>query len=177
MSILNQIEDNVLTDLRLDETNDEVLGKKASKLIQAIGKNTSIESIHFNGEYLGCLRSGTRTELIELIGGLPNLVEVHMSKSLLMASALTAMIAKAKQLRVLKLTEICIQGENEDISATELALLAHPSLKEFEMEGCMASAFQEVSLDKLEKAGSKQTTVVPGERKPSNIRQVSNPVA
>ena len=69
-----------------------------------------------------------------------NLIELHMSQSLLMAETLTKLIVKAQKLRIIKLKEISIQGNNEDISACELAIVAHPALKEFNMDKCMPAS-------------------------------------
>jgi hypothetical protein len=177
MSLLNQIEDNAITNLRLEDTDEEMIDNIRA-LIGALEKNTSIESIRFNGEFLGCLRGDTRCELIELIGGIPTLQEVHMSHSLLMVKVLTNMISKAKQLRVLKMANIVFQGVAEDISACELALVTHSCLKEFGMKECSAAAVGDISLEKLEKAGKKLSMVTTsGGSSPENIRQVGAVVA
>jgi hypothetical protein len=153
MSLLDQIQDNAITNLRLKDTDDEMIDR-VYKLVDAISRNTSIESIHFEGEYLGCLRGDARSELIEMIGKLPNLHEVHMGQSLLEISGATKMLMRAKKLRVLKLKSMVLQGVEEDFTACETALYAHMVLKEFEMVDCDA-AVDTVSLDSLEMAGKK----------------------
>jgi hypothetical protein len=178
MSLLNQIEDNVITDLRLNDTEDEIIDH-VRILLDALKKNTSIESIHFQGEFLGCIRGDKRNELVELIGGLPNLQEVQMNSSLLMVKVLTTVISKAKQLRVLKRNGIVFQGVDEDMSSCELALMTHPCLKEFDLHDCSTAAVSnDVSLDKLEKAGKKLSTVTASAGgSPQSINQVGAVVA
>ena len=174
MSLINQIEDNVITDLYLDDKSEDLIDD-VRQVMNAIGKNTSIEKVTFDG-YLGCVRGDQRRELVELIGCLPKLDEVHISQTLLVATALTKMITKARSLRILKLTKVVFQGVDEEISSCELALMAHNSLKEFEMSECSAAAAKEIAIEKLEKAGKKISTVTSETGSPKHT-QVSATVA
>ena len=180
MNILDQINDNAITDVRLNDTEHKKLwkGNGVEQLIEALSKNTSIESIRFEGEFLGCVRSEPRKTLIETIGKLPNLHEVHMNESLLDISAMTKMIISAKNLRILKLNAIVFQGAKEGIPDCVVALHAHMSMKEFEMKDCLATD-SSISLQPLELAAKKVTTVGKASTAPTSSIQVkrTTPVA
>ena len=100
-----------------------------------------------------------------------------MGQSLLTAKGLATMVTKAKSLRILKLENVVFQGVEDDISSLELALLAHNSLKEFDLNDCSAAAVQDAALDKLEKAGKKINTVTSDAGAPTDVRRVSATVA
>ena len=165
MSLFDQIQDNAITNLRLNDTDEEMIDR-ATRLIDVISRNTSIETIHFDGEYLGCLRGDARSELIEMIGQLPNLHEVHMGHSCLHITGITQMLLGAKTLRVLKLDDMVLQGIEEDFQACETALYAHMSLKEFDLVDCNA-AVEGVSVESLELAGKKVSAKAKGKGSPT----------
>jgi hypothetical protein len=174
MSLIRQIEDNVVTDLRLSDTDDAILDN-IPQFLNALEKNTTIELIFFDGEFFGCLRGDKRRDLLEVLGKIPSLQEVHMNNSLLMVSDCTDMITKAKRLRVLKLHALTLQGVQDDISACALAVCQHAYLKDFELQDC-SPAVDSVSLEKLEMAGKKISALAAG-GSPERMLQVGATVA
>jgi hypothetical protein len=152
--IIQQIQDNAIVNLRIND-GDEYLIDHVYNLIDALSKNTSVETIQFQGEYLGCVRSDARSELVQMVSKLPNLNEVHMNNSLVLISDITKMLSCAKALRVLKINGVVLQGVAMDFAACEIALYQHILLKEFEMLDC-TPAVREISLESLEMAGKKQ---------------------
>jgi hypothetical protein len=55
MSLVSQIEDNVVTDLRLSDTDHAILDN-IPQFLNSLEKNTTIESMFFDGKFFGCLR-------------------------------------------------------------------------------------------------------------------------
>jgi hypothetical protein len=153
MGILEDIKGNTVTELTLSVPVDEVT-EDIHDLFKALGANRSIESVHLNEDFIGDLRSNTRTELLTALASLPTLKEVHLADGLLMVQGVGEMVVKAKSLRVLSLKNIVLQGEEDNFKACERALYQHPNLKEFEMIDCDA-ALKDVKLDGLETAGKK----------------------
>jgi hypothetical protein len=153
MSFLAQIQANEIINLRVSDTDDELLDN-VHKFIAAVEQNHTLESIHFENEFLGCLRNDARSELLQSLGQVSSLQQVHMAGACVLVSDIALLLMQAKSLRVLKMNKLVLQGVAKDFDAFEMALLQHGCLKEFEMEQCVP-AVKGVSLDKLEKAGKK----------------------
>lgn len=147
MSILEQIKSNSITDLDLSVDADEV-SEKHMEIVDALKGNTSIVSIRFEQEFLAHMKNDTRREVIEAIGHIPTLKKVQLSDALVLASAVTKMVIKAKALRELNISSLVLQGLESDFSALEAALAAHGSLKVFKMDECKP-AVKDISLDGL----------------------------
>jgi hypothetical protein len=156
MSLLAQIQANEITKLRVSDTDDELLDN-VHNFIDALEQNHTLESIHFENEFLGCIRNDARSELLQSLGQVSSLQQVHFAGACMLVSDITLLLLQTKSLRVLKMNKLVLQGIAEDFVACEMALLQHGCLKEFEMEQCVP-AVKEVSLDKLEKAGKKLVT-------------------
>jgi hypothetical protein len=154
MSILEKIQANDITNLHISDADDELLDFP-HKLLEALEKNTSITSVRFDADFLGCLRSDARSKLVEAIGKIPSLQEVHLKDALLTVIAITNMILKAKSLRVLTLNNVVLQGVSEHFDACATALYQHVCLKEFGVEDCIP-AVKDISLEKLHLAGNRQ---------------------
>jgi hypothetical protein len=155
MSILEKIQVNDVTNLHISDADDELLDN-SHKLIEALEKNTSITSVRFDADFLGCLRSDARSKLVKAIGKIPSLQKVHLQDALLMVVDITDMILHAKSLRLLTLNNnVVLQGVSEHFDACETALYQHVCLKEFGVEGCIPAA-KDISLEKLHHPGNKQ---------------------
>jgi hypothetical protein len=153
MSLLAQIQANEIINLRVSDTDDELLDN-AHKFIAALKQNHTLESIHFENEFLGCIRNDARSELLRSLGQVTSLQQVHMAGACVLVSDIALLLMQAKSLRVLKMNKLVLQGVADDFNACEMALFQHGCMREFEMEQCFP-AMKEVSLDKLEKAGRK----------------------
>jgi hypothetical protein len=159
MSILEKIQANEITNLRISDADDDLLDN-SHKLIEALKNNTSIVSVRFDADFLGCLRNDARSKLAKAIGKIPSLQEVHLEDALLMVMDIADMLEQAKSLRVLKLNNLVLQGVSEHFDACETALYQHGCLKEFAMDDCIP-AMKEISLEKLHQAGRKQVSATP----------------
>jgi hypothetical protein len=153
MSVLAQIQANEIINLRVSDADNELLDN-VHKFIEALEHNHTLESIHFEDHFLGCLRNDSRSELLQSLGQVSSLQEVHLAGACMLVSDATLLLLQAKSLRVLTINKLVLQGVDKDFDAFEMALLQHGCLKEFEMEQCVP-AVKGVSLDKLEKAGKK----------------------
>jgi hypothetical protein len=154
MSILENIQANDMTNLYISDVDDELFDF-CHRLIEALETNTSITSVRFDADFLGCLRSDARSKLVEAIGKIPLLQEVHLEDALLTVIAITNMILQAKSLRVLTLNNVVLQGLSEHFDACATALYQHVCLKEFGVEDCIP-AVKDISLEKLHLAGNRQ---------------------
>ncbi|KAG7355229.1 hypothetical protein IV203_004585 [Nitzschia inconspicua] len=63
MSLLNQIENNEVADLRISAAPKEALEgkKKEDALLEALAKNSSITSVQLEEDFLACLRADIRS--------------------------------------------------------------------------------------------------------------------
>jgi Ran GTPase-activating protein (RanGAP) involved in mRNA processing and transport len=156
MGIFEQIKDNSITELTLSVPTDEI-ADDVHEFFKALGENKSIETVKLNEDFIGDLRQDTRIELLQALGSVPTLKEVHLADGLLMITGITKMVTDAKSLKVLSLKDVVLQGTSEHFTAAEAALYQHPCLKEFELIDCV-SAMKDVSLGALEKAGQKFST-------------------
>jgi hypothetical protein len=158
MSLLNQIENNEIADLRISATPKEALEgkKKEAALMEALKKNNSITSVHLEQDFLACVRADIRSELIQAISKLPSLRVVHLSDTLMLAQDVTDLLMNVKTITTLHLANVCLQGAPEYFDALETVLQHHATLKEFEMTNCMASN-QSVDLEKLKEAAERSS--------------------
>jgi ribosomal protein L12E/L44/L45/RPP1/RPP2 len=140
MSVLAQIQANEIINLRVSDADNELLDN-VHKFIEALEHNHTLESIHFEDHFLGCLRNDSRSELLQSLGQVSSLQEVHLAGACMLVSDATLLLLQAKSLRVLTINKLVLQGVDKDFDA-------------FEMEQCVP-AVKGVSLDKLEKAGKK----------------------
>ena len=64
---------------------------------------------------------------------------------------MTELLVNAKAITTFHLTNVCLQGAPEYFEAFETVLQHHATLKDFDLNNCMASN-QSVDLDKLKEA-------------------------
>jgi hypothetical protein len=154
MSIVQQIQDNTITNLRVSGEDDDAV-KNIHQVIEALEKNNTILSATFHDDFLGCLRNDVRSKLMNSLGRISSLQEAHLEDALLMVSDVADLLVQAEGLKVLTLKNIVLQGVKEQFDACEMALYQHGSVKEFRMDKC-TPALEEISLERMELAGKKQ---------------------
>jgi hypothetical protein len=146
MSILENIQANDMTNLYISDVDDELFDF-CHRLIEALETNTSITSVRFDADFLGCLRSDARSKLFEVIGKIPSLQEVHLEDAVLMVIDITVMVLQAKSLRALTLNNVVLQGVSEHFDA----FYQHVCLEESGVEDCVP-AVKDIYLEKLHQA-------------------------
>ena len=156
MTIIEQIKSNSITKLRLSWHDDEAVDNIHS-LIEAIEKNSSILTIEFVDEFLGCLRNDARSDVIRALTFIPCLQEVRLEDALVAIPDITDLLVKVKGLKVLTLKNILLQGIKSDFDATEMALHQHCSIKEFSLQDCRP-AVSGISMDTLVLPGKMPAT-------------------
>jgi hypothetical protein len=158
MSIVQQIQNNTVTNLRVSGEDDDVIAN-IDQVIEALEKNNTILSVTFHNHFLGCLRNDARSKLMNSLGRISSLQEVYLEDALLMVSDVAKLLVQAKGLKVLTLKNIVLQGVKEHFDACEMALY-HCSVKEFSMDSCIP-ALAEISLESLELAEKKKQRACP----------------
>jgi hypothetical protein len=154
MSIIQQIQNNTITNLRVSDEDEDVI-ENIHQVIEALEKNNTILSVTFHNDFLGCLRNDARSELMNSLGRISSLQEARLEDALLMVSDVAKLLVQAKGLKVLSLKNVVLQGVKEHFDACEMALFQHGSVKEFRMDSCIP-AMEEISMESLELAGKKQ---------------------
>ncbi|CAJ1901985.1 unnamed protein product [Cylindrotheca closterium] len=165
MSILEQIQANSISQLKISQDADEI-SSNTGDIIDALRNNTSIESIHFEGEFLGEMRNTSRVAVVEAIGYIPTLRRVHLADALVLVNAVTKMLCNATELRELSIGNLVLQGIESDFSALEGALAAHNCLKLFKMDKCIP-AVKDISLEGLTTSSAQLSSIsdpVPNQR-------------
>jgi hypothetical protein len=153
MTLADQIRANELKDFHLSDLPWDI---DANELIQVLrGGSTSLESVRLDGGFLMSFRNEERVELLEAIGGLVNICEVHLADALLTVEGITKLLLKAKTLKSFKLQNLVLQGVQEHFDACEGAFHKQTSLKEFEMINC-TTAVADIDLEVMQKAGEKK---------------------
>jgi hypothetical protein len=102
MTTLNQIRTNEITDLNLCNLPEDIFDD-LTELYAALDQNTTIETVRLDKDFIGYLCNETRSQVLEVIGKLPLLREVHIGDALLMVDGITKMIVQAKNLKCLTL--------------------------------------------------------------------------
>ncbi len=147
MKILEQIQANSITVLRFTCNDDDVIDS-IHKIMDAIKKNSSILTVEFLDDFLGCLRSDARSQLLHSLICVPCLQEIRLDDGLIVVSDIADLLRDVKGLKVLVLKNIILQGIEKDFAATEMALHQHCSLKELRVENCRP-AVEGISIDAL----------------------------
>ena len=163
MNIIEEIRANEVVNLHLTADPDEYFGD-ISEMIAALKDNTSIESIQFDKDFIGCVFGRERGELLDQVAKLPNLKEVFLGDAGLMVEFIVSLLKNAKSLRKITLHRLVMQGTQKDFDGLEAALYQHGSLKDFEMEDCVASN-DDIDMEKIKTAG-----------KNFNATSIDNPV-
>jgi hypothetical protein len=156
MSVLEQIQGNHVTDLIISKSVDEYCD--VFKLMSALSKNKSIQSIRLEGDFLDDLSSIKRGEVLESIIPIPTLKTVHLGDSFLFTSDIAKMLGGIPDLEQLTLEQLVLQGIKVDFDLLESNLLAHSSLKSFKMVEC-CTAISDISLEKLNQSAKKMSTI------------------
>jgi hypothetical protein len=164
MTIIEEIRANQVVDLHLNDVPKAYFGK-VSEMIAALKDNTSIESIKFDKDFIGCVFGKERGELLNQVAKLPNLKEVFLGDAgLMVEEVIVTLLKNAKSLRKITLHRLVMQGTQKDFDGLEAALYQHGSLKDFEMEDCVASN-DDIDMEKIKTAG-----------KNFNATSIDNPV-
>jgi hypothetical protein len=151
MTIIEEIRANQVVDLHLNALPAEYFGE-TSEMIAALKDNTSIESIKFDKDFIGCVFGRERGELLNQVAKLPNLKEVFLGDAGLMVEIIITFLKDAKSLKKISLHRLVMQGTQKDFDGLEAALHQHGSLKDFQMEDCVASN-EDIDMMKIMNAG------------------------
>jgi hypothetical protein len=147
MTILEEICANEIVDLHLSLVPEEYFGE-TTKMVEALRDNTSIVTVKFDKEFIACIYGIERREILDQLTELPNLKEVFLGDAGLMVDLIAELLGNAKSLRKLSLSHLVLQGAKSDFDALEAAVHRHGSLKEFEMEDCIAPN-EDIDITKL----------------------------
>jgi hypothetical protein len=150
-TILEKICANEIVDLHLSLVPEEYFGE-TKEMVEALRDNTSIVTVKFDKEFIACVHGRERGDILDQLAGLPNLKEVFIGDAGLMVDVIAELLGNAKSLRKLSLSRLVLQGAKSDFDALESALHRHGSLKEFEMDDCIASN-EDIDITKLVHAG------------------------
>ena len=153
MTIIEDIRANQVVDLHLNDIPKAYFGD-TSDMITALKDNTSIESIQFDKDFIGCIFGDERGQLLDQVAKLPNLKEVFLGDAGLMVEVIVTLLKNAKSLRSITLHHLVMQGNQKDFDLLEAALSRHESLKDFQMEECVA-ANEDIDMEKIMNAGKK----------------------
>ena len=156
MTIIEDIRANQVVDLHLNDIPKAYFGK-TSEMIAALTDNTSIESIRFDKDFIGCIFGDDRGKLLDQVAKLPNLREVFLGDAGLMVEVIVTLLKNAKSLRKITLHRLVMQGTQKHFDGLEAALYQHGSLKDFQMEECMASN-EDIDMKKIMNAGKNFNT-------------------
>ena len=156
MTIIEDIRANQIVDLHLKDVPAEYFGDTID-MIAALKDNTSIESIQFDKDFIACVFGKERGQLLDQVAQLPNLKEVFLGDAGLMVEFIVSLLKNAKSLRKITLHRLVMQGTQKDFDGLEAALHQHRSLKDFQMEECVASN-EDIDMKKIMNAGQKFNT-------------------
>jgi hypothetical protein len=156
MTIIEEIRANQVVELHLSAVPEEYFGE-INEMIAALKENTSIESIHFDKDFIGCVFGRERGELLNQVAMLPNLKEVLLGDAGLLVQVTVTLLKNAKGLKKITLQRLVMQGTQKDFDGLEAALYQHGSLKDFQMNECVASN-EDIDMEKIMNAGKNFST-------------------
>ena len=154
IQVIEQIQNNTISKVKFTCEDDDIIDN-VHQLIAALKENTSLLTIEFADEFLGCLRSDARSELLGALTKLQSLQELRIEGGLVMIVDIAEVACEVQGLKVLTLDNVVLQGIENDFNAMELTLHQHRSLKEFSIERCHP-AVHGISTASLQLAGQKQ---------------------
>lgn len=167
--LINDIKNNTITSLTFVGDDDDAIDN-VREIISAIQTpNTSITKVEMTDDFLGCVKHDARSDLLRSLGSLTSLQEVKLCEGLLLIRDIAEILLEAKTLKVLSMTDIVLQGVEEDFHALELALHQHPSIKEFVLDDCRP-AVEEIDMTAIERAGRKQSVLHGGGVIDTNVK-------
>lgn len=153
VQILEQIKNNAITKVRFTSSDDEIMDN-VYQLIAVLKENTSLLTVEFVDEFLGCLRGDARSELVSALTKIQCLQELRIQGGLVMIVDIAEVLCEIQGLKVLTIENVVLQGVEDDFNAMELTLHQHRSLKEFHLENCHP-AVEGISTESLQLAGQK----------------------
>jgi hypothetical protein len=156
MTIIEEIRANQVVDLHLNDVPEDYFAE-TNEMIAALKDNTSIESIKFDKDFIACVFGRERGEILDQVARLPNLKEVFLGDAGLMVDAIVTLLKNAKGLKKISLHRLVLQGIEKDFEGLEATLYQHGSLKDFQMEDCVASN-EDVDIEKIMNAGKNFNT-------------------
>ena len=186
MSLLESIRSNDIIHLHLRDSIDDIFvvgdgsdstttsstrrtrrrsfASAIGEFLVALERNTSIESMHLEKDFMADLRQEYRERLLYALGRVKSLRELTIADSLLQIRHLSLMIQDSKSLRYLCLQNIVLQGVKSDFDECEEIIHGHDCTKtDLELVNCMA-AISNLSLQGLSKDKSggtrRQTALV-----------------
>lgn len=154
MNLIESIRNNDIIDLHLCDAMDELcaVGKMTgssrrsastsifSEFLAALERNTSIESIHLEKDFMGDLRHDCRERLLYALGRIRSLKDLTLADALLQIRHISSLIEDAKSLQYLRLHNIVLQGVQSDFDAAEEIIHGHDcSMTHLEMVDCIAA--------------------------------------
>ena len=145
--LLEEIESNNIPVLELTKEVEELFEDDSRLryddihlLLEALSKNTSIQCIRFEGDFLDCLHPLQRSKLLRVIGSyLPGLLHVGLGDSPILVSDLCHLVSQPKQLVSLHLHDSILQGSLEEFETLEGILARHSTIREFEIHQCTSA--------------------------------------
>jgi Ran GTPase-activating protein (RanGAP) involved in mRNA processing and transport len=134
MSLTEQIASNdaELKELRLTES-PEAYSNNMEELIEALSKNTTVDYIRLDRDFLPCMDDEHLPAFFTAIGKLPALTEAHIWHASLPVKVLADFIKEAGKLEYLELGCLEIEGSEEDFKIVSAAIKGHPTLTAFTM--------------------------------------------
>lgn len=124
--------DDGLKELRLTE-NPEDYCADFSDLIDALQGNSTIEYVRMDRDFLPGMNSDDMFTLLDTMGKLPMLKEIHILHAILSASAFENFLQQAENVEHIELGSVDIQGSPEDHECMRAAIASHKKLKSFMM--------------------------------------------
>ena len=152
MTIIEKIRANKVVYHHLNAPPEEYFGE-TSEMIAALRDNTSIESIQFDKDFIGCVFGRVGSELLNQVAKLPNLKEVFLGDADLMVNAIATLLKNAKGLKNICLRRLVMQGIEKDFEGLAVILHQHGSLKGFRIEDCVASD-EDIDIEKIMKVNA-----------------------
>ena len=163
--LLWQIEWNEIQSLEITkEVEDVFIGSDVRyddihTLLRALVPNESITRIRFEGDFIDCLRSDKRSDIIQAVGSyLPSLHEFVLGDTPVLVADLCHLISKSISLKLLNLHDVILQGTPDNFKAFEMALLYSKSIEEFDMEACSSDTLG-IDLNKIKDSWRRKNTI------------------
>lgn len=148
MGILDDIKANSIDELHLSNLSEDYFAT-AEEFSEAMGSNSSIKSVIFDGDFLVCLKAVDRAIIVSSVGKLPNVETVVLKDSRLMVGiCVTNLVRNAKQLKGLSMIKCTLQGIPDDFENLKAALSESTSIKSLQITDCFAP-HAGVNLDKV----------------------------
>jgi hypothetical protein len=153
MTILDDIRSNSITTLHLSDVPKTYFAK-SHELVAALKENSSLEVVIFDKDFLACVYGRDRGSILDSVAVLPNLQEVVLADTGLLASVISDFVKLVKGLKSFAMERLVLQGIQSDFDDLEMALLQTTGLEQFRLNECVA-ANEGIDMAKIIKAGTK----------------------